>query len=114
VEVVIKVECGGRSAKHDLAGTVSTDVVECGGEEEGEVEVEGQLDDENRMGAQFTGEVVAIGVRGCMLTKVPTGEGGGPIEVEALKTEFAEGLDEVFGGETENTGDGSKVECVGF
>jgi hypothetical protein len=114
VEVLVEFEGGFRGTKHDLAGAVPAEVVECGGEERGEVEVESELDDEDWVGAEFSGKVVAFSICGGVLAKVPAGKGGGPIELEALEAELAEVVNEVFCGKAENTGDGWEIVCMGI
>jgi hypothetical protein len=48
--------------------------------------------------AEFAGQVVTFGVGGSVFAPVPSGEGGKPVELEALNAKWAEVLYEVFRG----------------
>jgi hypothetical protein len=112
--VLVKVECQLWCSEHDLARTVSAEIVECGGEEEREVEVERELDDEDWVSEVFPWVIVAFSIYRCVLANVPTCDGRGPVELETLKAEFAEVVDEVFRGEAKHAGNGWKIACTGF
>ena len=82
---MVKIERRLWCTKHDLARAVPAEVVECGGEEEREVEVEGEFDDKDWVGEEFSWVVVAFSICRGVLANVPACNCRGPVKLEALK-----------------------------
>jgi len=62
--------------------------------------------------ARVTRSVTSKMVGGLSFADVPTGECRRPVDFEASQTTLAEMFDEVFGGETKNSGNRREVVCV--
>jgi len=65
---------GNASASEDPAGSATCEVVECAGEKNVEVELEGELDDEDGVGEELAGAIVTFAVCQIALAAIPFGE----------------------------------------
>ncbi len=109
-------ECGvrGDGPRHDFARAVAGEVVQRRGEDGGEVHVQRELDDEDRVRAVVPRDVAPVFVSRSSFALVPAGESRWPVRVQAGEAALSQMFDQVFRGEAEDSGDDREIRGARF